>query len=604
MSELVTFSHNARDEVLEVLKHPIKDLPSIFFGTGESCYLMNSKVKGKELGSGQVGKVYEYKITKDGTTTNYAVKVVPEFINFTKYMCAGKYRSGNTCHLRAIYNDHLSTIPKGSYIPSYEFTIVMNGGKEEYTLGEKVMMPLYVEGEYECKTLIPERSILYGFVITQDVIRVKDLFDMVASDIHGISRSAYYRDFLLVNTGLFRTVADVLPKNTVVIVPLKKEDRYFDFPKGSFLCYKGLYVENAIALLCSSLVERKRCANFIHTFDVSICPADTQRILPAWDKDGTFAVNQYVFMEQITGEMKTYISNLVGWHQRKQITAEYLDQCVKNVYIQTLFGVCSMQHAYGIQHNDLHTGNVMFQSITPELMYDSKRVKECTHLSYSITDDAGTHHIYLPIVDDTVIAKIGDFGYSVKYSHPIIGGRNTTIDYYKNFTGCFVQWEARCNDIIYFTSSMFHVLHAVSPFIRRMISWLSDPKSVSEDRPEGVFTGMTPEEVSGMYYSTNPNPINRVMVVHSPKPGHSHRMNLNTYLEGGFSHVNPMEMILDRNLLGEEIFLPKKGTKCTLGTLHLVSHSKSKDLREVCVSEVAKEFSISKKVVREILLEK
>ncbi len=558
----VVFSHEKRDEVLEVVRGHLlpkgidRDLPEIFFGDSSGCYLMNSKVMGKQLGKGAVGKVYDYTISKNGVTTTYAVKVVPSYIYYNTIRCEGGYVVDNKCDLRYIYDYNLGD----SSAPPYDFVVLMNE-TDTIDKGKNAKIPADVEGAYECKTTEDQRSVLFGWTVTTSGMRARDQFDEIAFDIGDLDRDSYRRDFYLINN-----VYDPSKKinaGEVIMVPIKREDRYFPFPKGSYLCSNDTYVENTIALLCSSLVESSKCVNFIHTFDVSVCPTtQTEKDV----KTGMYRLNQYIFMEKIHGTVKDLVVGMRG-----KMSAAQLDKQVRSIYIQTLFGVASMQHSYGIQHNDLHNGNVMYQNITPDLRYDSKRVKDCTHMKYDIIDTNGERHtIWIPLDKNTVIAKIGDFGYSVKYSHPIVGGTDTTTRYVPEFTGCFVQWEAICNDILYFTASMFHYLFGFSPFIRRMMSWLSDPMSVTPDRPEGVFTGMKTSDIADMYASEEPNPISRVFVTHDKKDGFMWRMNLNTYHEGGFSHVDPLKMILNQRLLGKDVFsTPSNSTSCKLGTVDL-----------------------------------
>lgn len=596
MTELVTFSHNSRNEVLEILKkgYSGRDLPMAYYNMYDRCYLMNSKVKGKKLGKGVSGTVYSYTITNGKKKNVYAMKVVSSEIDIIEQECPN-----DVCSVRAMYDNFIDNY--GYKVPPYEFVKMINGGSESVRRGQMVYMPDSSKETFECRLRENVRSPLFYFIYFKSAEQ-QDIFDGLVPLIeeNHLDLEEYRRNFLEVNRGIISWNMKGSVTKEYVMIPYFRGERYFTYPKGSYLCGPESYSENLIAVLCSQFVESGECINFIHTFDISMCPT-----LPPADE--ALEIKQYIFMEKITGTLNKVIDKYATKVDKKTMTKEAFDDFMRSIFVQVLFGLCTMQQTHSIQHNDLHTGNVMYQTITNQIKYDGKKVSECSDMEYHIVDTRGrVSSIYLPITKDSVIAKIGDFGYSVKFSEPIVGGRDVTTGHIDAFTGCFAQWEARCADIITFTFFLFANAFVHSPFIRRVMSWMIDPDSI-ESGSEGIFRSMKPKDIQSLLHSDKPNMLNEVVITKHYKGGMRGRMNLKAYYDGRLSHILPLEMITNESLLG----VSPKGEKkqCLFGTLRmsdttLPPPTPMRNEKLNCIKEVSKNLSIKKEVVKRIIEEK
>lgn len=160
----------------------------------------------------------------------------------------------------------------------------------------------------------------------------------------------------------------------------------FVFPKKSYICESSVHVEYTIGLLCSELVKKGVCRNFLKIYGLSVC----------FDNPG---IKDYVFMERVDGDL----SSLYG----------VIDEpAIESLFIQTLFAITAMNEIAGIHHHDLHTGNVFY-----------KKIPNTTVLSYTLNGK----EYYLE--SSGYQAYIGDFGFAKKYMEQEIRVNQTRIIY-------------------------------------------------------------------------------------------------------------------------------------------------------------------------------
>lgn len=180
----------------------------------------------------------------------------------------------------------------------------------------------------------------------------------------------------------------------------------FIYPAESNICDNGNYSEALCSLLCSKLFTSGKCANFTEVFGVNVCAQETYSTLSNGEKvaDGV-SVYDCTIMEIL--DKDTY-DNL-GYE--KSMWLENLDY----ITIQVLFAMSCMQRIHGIQHNDLHFGNVMFKKLDDGTRFNGNVLGDADYFSYTIDDKK----VYLP--NKGYIIKVIDFGFSTKYSHPIVG---------------------------------------------------------------------------------------------------------------------------------------------------------------------------------------
>lgn len=157
----------------------------------------------------------------------------------------------------------------------------------------------------------------------------------------------------------------------------------FVYPEGSNICDNGNYSEALCSLLCSKLFTTGKCANFTEVFGVNVCAQESYDTLPNGEKfTNDVAIYDCTIMEIL--DKNTY-DNL-GYKKDKWL--ENLDY----ITIQVLFALSCMQRIHGIQHNDLHFGNVMFKKLDDGTRFNGNVLKDADYFSYTIDGQK----VYLP----------------------------------------------------------------------------------------------------------------------------------------------------------------------------------------------------------------
>ena len=225
--------------------------------------------------------------------------------------------------------------------------------------------------------------------------------------------------------------------------------KVFDIPKGSYVCENDTYIEYVIGLLCATLVSKLKCANFLDVFGFSMCSQSSKLITPK--------LFDYTFMERIDYPV-------IDLYRKGKVTAT--ESVVDSIYIQTVFAICAMQRILGVQHNDLHLGNVFLidlRKVGWPIMYNGRDLRYVEYFEYEID------HTKVYVKNEGLLVKIGDFGLAAKYSSPIIST--------KTFPFPIPNFRDDYYDFTYFTAMMFVMYGRKSKLISNIISSFFVPTS-------------------------------------------------------------------------------------------------------------------------------
>jgi len=170
----------------------------------------------------------------------------------------------------------------------------------------------------------------------------------------------------------------------------------------------------------------------------------------------------YSFLEYIQGDqLQKTLPSLVSANPND-------DDLIASIVIQTIFAISVLQRKFGIQHNDLHLGNIMLQELITgdgiPAMFGLYDLSQAEYLKYEIDGK----EIYLK--NNGFLVKIVDFGYSVKYSEPIIGRKDLARG-----TGPFARvvvpaWQDTSYDFLLFFFGMCRRFDKNSMFLRNLFS--------------------------------------------------------------------------------------------------------------------------------------
>lgn len=238
-------------------------------------------------------------------------------------------------------------------------------------------------------------------------------------------------------------------------IPHKVETReMFLYPEGSYMCGTETYTEYVIGLMCAKLKTSGKCANFIEVFGFSMC-ADS-------DVEKT-EVYDYTFMERVRGSVAKGYTSL----RAESNTPEFAEDLVDSIVIQTYFALSCMQRILGIQHNDLHNDNVMFQDLdqSESVMFNGEDLTKAKWFSYTIDEVSVYFKNCGPLI------KIADFGFAMKYSEPFVGQRSIANGRYAQIPA----WRDDYYDLMFSLGDMFGTFGALSPMLYRLYALVFDP---------------------------------------------------------------------------------------------------------------------------------
>nr|QBK86561.1 MAG: protein kinase [Marseillevirus LCMAC102] len=224
---------------------------------------------------------------------------------------------------------------------------------------------------------------------------------------------------------------------------------------GSYLCDDEQYSEYVIGVLAGNLYRNHISINFLDVFGFASC-ITTKKVKPK--------VFQYVFMDKIDAELSKMDPNIFD-----KISASFL--------IQIIHAIATYQHYYKLVHNDLHPGNVFVEYVTPNTKFNGQPLYDADWYHYHIFGS----DIYMPATP--YIAKIGDFGLSVKWSSTLVGSKESVTTGFDQLDGngpWIPNWYAESYDMLFITRQ-FYAINSGSIFIQRLFSKMLGLDTV--DRP-------------------------------------------------------------------------------------------------------------------------
>jgi hypothetical protein len=203
-------------------------------------------------------------------------------------------------------------------------------------------------------------------------------------------------------------------------------------PKGSYLCNDETFSEFVIGVYCGKLYRDRLCINFFDIFSLFTCrkKTDKESYIPGKEYNEKtnkindvllYSLQQYILMEKISGDLSDDIECL-SIHTFDKIPSDKRGHAMNSFYVQVIFAIAMYQEKLKISHNDLHTGNVFIEHITPKTVFNNQNVYGSDWFHYRVKGK----DIYIPYC--SFIAKIGDFGLSIKYKientdPPMVGNK-------------------------------------------------------------------------------------------------------------------------------------------------------------------------------------
>lgn len=281
-------------------------------------------------------------------------------------------------------------------------------------------------------------------------------------------------------------------------------------PKGSYLCENNQYSEYINGVLCGDLYRNGTSANFIDVFDFMTCPEGD---VNGTEKEG----HQYIFMEKIDSSYDNW-GKCISSHESSFTMIEVF-------YIQILHAIATYQKTYQLQHNDLHTGNVFIERITPETVFKGQNLNDAEWFHYTV----GKVDLYLPCIP--ILAKIGDFGLAVKYSHPIVGDKESAMEGYDQDDGdgpWIPNWYTESYDMLTISSRIYED-NPNNRFIIDIMKWI-----------------LGSDDIMSNFLSTG-----------RPKLS----------ILSGLKNASPLKVLTNKKLMGKYMTKPTSGKIVTLGNI-------------------------------------
>jgi hypothetical protein len=231
---------------------------------------------------------------------------------------------------------------------------------------------------------------------------------------------------------------------------VSNENKKMTIPTGSYVCDRELFSEYAISAYAGLIYSSGECAHFFSVYSAFTCADNFPDRLDEYD---TITYTMDTFMDKIDGELNTYKS-CISTKKFLDIVGHSMD-IIDSICVQVIFAIAAYQEKYQISHNDLHHKNVFIELVTPETTFNNQNIMDADWYHYSFK---GTN-FYVP--STPMIVKIGDFGYSIKYSKPIIGGKDTLengLDLRDGTGSWFPNTYIPSYDILYFMGAYILML--------------------------------------------------------------------------------------------------------------------------------------------------
>lgn len=379
----------------------------------------------------------------------------------------------------AIFNNMKSSkfIAKGKQGSVSTIELGIPGDTKEYVVKKSLNSNVTIQS-HDTKDLLK-------FLGLSGSVTYEKVFDVLPEEMKGMSRDAFYEVNGVIGRSPLKRTIDTIKRNKfdrgackvstsssvskywvsngVKYEPLEKPTM-FTYPIGSYLCFSDAYTEYVIGLLCANLVRTGKCINFVDMYGFSLCsPSPTK-------DDPKKGIYDYTFMEKIHGSVRKNLKDV----ELYETTPEDL---IDGVIIQTFFAISVMQRIHGIQHNDLHLDNVMFQDLSKvkgEVVFNGRDLKSADFFSYDIDG------VKVYFRNCGVIVKLADFGFAMKYAHPIVGPEYVADGDIREIPA----WRDDFYDAIFTSGDMYYSFREKSALINRMRIAMFDPYIVLEDIPE------------------------------------------------------------------------------------------------------------------------
>lgn len=283
-------------------------------------------------------------------------------------------------------------------------------------------------------------------------------------------------------------------------------------PKGSYLCLDKSFSEYIIGVYLGKIYREGKCINFFDVHAMLTCDAGN---VVTTHKDGTrdIVYNQFIFMDRIDGGFKGQ-SHCVRKALFEKAPKAQRDYAIDSVFVQTIFAIAYYQETLKMSHNDLHTDNVFVEYVTKDTRFNGETVAGADLYRY-VFNGRELHFPACPM-----LSKIGDFGFSVKFSDPIVGSREVMQDGFyapiddtgKNFRAFFPNSFIPSYDSLYFTLAYAgqvstvngdngHILpDSITPLLNKCLQFLGGNANIKLNRA-GVYGYRNLYSMAGLIYS-------------------------------------------------------------------------------------------------------
>jgi len=440
----VTLNFDDRDESLSIINHG-GEMMDYFLGSKvlKRCPFIeaNVKVRSEKMGEGSYGKVYS--VLSPDASRVYAVKKTKNLIfKIKEHVWDDAPMKLKDIAALLTFSEELDV--------DWKLFYMLNGNDPERSVrkGEYYYSAIYRDNKKEitrCKLKKPYEINIYYYI----------------NHLPGEYDHLPYKS---------------RPRQNKVYT-----NKRYIFPAGSYMCKNDTYPEYVISVLCATLVNQYKCANFLDVFGFSMCSQKSKVITPK--------LFDYTFMERIDYPIVDLTKNKV------MITESLID----SLYIQTVFAICAMQRTYGIQHNDLHLGNVFLINLRTTgwpVNYNGKDLRYAEYFEYEIDGNK----IY--VKNEGYLVKIGDFGLAAKYSEPIIRVKGSLFP--------IPGWRDDYYDFTFFTAMMFTMYGRYSRLISNIISSFFVPTStpiLSSVKEAHIHSNSLFDKYGEEYFLPNRRPL-------------------------------------------------------------------------------------------------
>lgn len=269
-------------------------------------------------------------------------------------------------------------------------------------------------------------------------------------------------------------------------------------PKGSYLCSDISFSEYIIGIYLGKIYREGKCINFFDVHAMLTCDAGNS-VITSTDGSRGVLYNQFIFMDRIDGGFRGQ-SECVRKALFEKAPKAQRDYAIDSVFVQTIFAIAYYQEALKMSHNDLHDDNVFVEYVTKDTKFNGETVAGADLYKYVLNGQ----EIYFPACP--MLSKIGDFGFSVKFSDPMVGSKNVmengyyvpTDDTGKNFRAYFPNSFIPSYDSLYFTFAYAnrvgivngdggHILpDSLTPLLNKCLQFLGGDSNIKLNRA-GVY---------------------------------------------------------------------------------------------------------------------